>query len=95
MLELFSGQSDASKKLQECKEYLHEYLPELVEDISLPSLWYVMQGRTFNEEQGKKYLWAPLRNNNGTTFSHWSAVADLKVNDIIVHHADGANDGTD
>jgi len=52
-------------------------------------LWFVCQGSSFNDEHGKKYLFAPHKNEKGMRFSYWDNMKRLKKGDIIFNYAYG------
>ena len=54
-------------------------------DSQRPKVWYVFQGKTYNELQGKKYLWAP----SNKQLLHWIAMTELRAGDLVVHHSNG------
>ncbi len=95
LLEVFPAYSEAEIQLQVCYQALSEKLPAEVERVSErePSIWFVMQGKTFSAERGQKYLWAPLKDKRGLSLAHWDALADVKPGDFIVHNSTGGIKG--
>ncbi|MFT6403273.1 MAG: hypothetical protein ACJA2D_002598 [Pseudohongiellaceae bacterium] len=96
LLELFAADDLASIQLHTCYQALEAALPPAepeITSIPKPSLWFVMQGITFNPEQGQKYLWAPLKDKRGVAHKHWSAVQDLRPGDVVVHSSTGGIKG--
>ncbi len=45
--------------------------------------WFVNQGTSYDEERKDGYLYAPAKNEKGTTLTHWSNVKHVKKGDII------------
>ena len=91
LLELFPEESEAALQLHTCYYTLSEVLPKSSSDDaeSEPKVWYVFQGNTFNAQEAAPLLWAPLSGQDGRHVSHWDAMKDLRVGDIIVEHAGG------
>jgi 5-methylcytosine-specific restriction enzyme B len=54
-----------------------------------PHIWFVYQGSTFNENQGKKYLWAPLKNKAGGSQFYWDNMLKVKQGDLIFNYSKG------
>lgn len=52
-----------------------------------PNFWFVAQGRTFTQEEGMKYLWAPKANKNGKYQVYWLNVLRIKKGDIIFQYS--------
>lgn len=62
-----------------------QYFYELPEKKSR-NYFYVMQNKTFAEEYGGGYLWAPQKGNNGSSPNHsWLRMQDVKAGDVILH----------
>lgn len=95
LLEVFTDEnSDVGLQLHTCFGVLQNIVPEkLATKEREPSIWYVMQGRTFNPDQGQKFLWAPTLDKRGGTPKHWAAMADLTPGDIIIHSTNGGIKG--
>lgn len=91
LLEVFAQNEEIVLQLQTSYQALLSHLVDydVVEQQREPCVWYVMQGKTFNPDQGLAYLWAPLEGKGGRSFNHWKAVGDVKPGDIVVHHAAG------
>lgn len=91
LLELFPEEGEAALQLHTCYYALSEVLPKSSSDDaeSEPKVWYVFQGNTFNAEEANPVLWAPLSGQDGRHVSHWDAMKDLRVGDIVVEHAGG------
>ena len=92
LLEASSPNSETEIQLQVCFQSLSSIQhnrSSLEKKNTEPTLWYVMQGDTFNPDKGQKYLWAPLKDKRGTPQKHHLAVKDIKTGDYIVHHAGG------
>jgi hypothetical protein len=51
--------------------------------------WWVNQGRTFEGELPRAYLFAPLRDKTGRQLDHWEAMTDLRPGDTVIHYAKG------
>lgn len=45
--------------------------------------WWVFQNKTWREEQGGGYLWAPKRNSKGQSFFYWNNVAQVEPGDLV------------
>jgi len=90
LIEAFTAGSEAEHQLQVCYQVLSSMLPnEEKSDAREPVVWFVMQGSTYSEEQGKKYLWAPLLDKGGRAQKHWDALTEVKPGDIILHNTVG------
>lgn len=91
LLELFPEESEAALQLHTCYRALADKVPEesFNETEVEPRVWYVFQGNTFNAEEVSPLLWAPLSGQDGRHVSHWDAMKDLRVGDIVVEHAGG------
>lgn len=62
-----------------------QYFYELP-DKKVRNYFYVMQNKTFTEEYGGGYLWAPQQGNNGSVANHsWSRMKNVKSGDVIIH----------
>ena len=51
--------------------------------------WWVNQGKTFAVESKGSYVWAPQKNSKGSILSHWANVSKLRVDQKILHYANG------
>ncbi len=90
LIEAFTADSEAEHQLQVCYQVLSKMLPdEEKTDEREPVVWFVMQGSTYSEDQGKKYLWAPLLDKGGRAQRHWDALMDVRPGDIILHNTTG------
>ncbi|QHD50681.1 McrB family protein [Vreelandella aquamarina] len=91
LLEVFAREEEVALQLQTCYQALRAHVgdQEEPEQQHEPRVWYVMQGKTYNPDQGLAYLWAPLEGKGGRSFNHWKAVCNVKPGDIVVHHAAG------
>ncbi len=58
-------------------------------EASTPNFWFVYQGGTYSEKQGKKYLWAPTKNKAGRRQFYWDNMRDVKKGDIIFNYSKG------
>jgi len=52
-------------------------------------IWFVCQGSSFTDDQGKKYLFAPKKGKGGICFYYWKFVSEVKEGDVIVNYAHG------
>ena len=52
-------------------------------------IWFVCQGASFNNDQGKKYLFAPKKDKKGNPKYYWSNVSKIKKGDVIVNYSHG------
>ena len=91
LLEVFAREEEIVLQLQTCYQALLSHLvdDDEPEQQREPKIWYVMQGKTFSYQKALSYIWAPLEGKSGRSFSHWKAVGDVRLGDIIVHHAGG------
>ncbi len=60
---------------------------------SIPSFWFVAQGKSYNENQGHKYNWAPYKDKVGKTHPYWDSMLRVKKGDIIFNYANSALQG--
>ena len=51
--------------------------------------YWVNQGKTYTEEKDGGYLWAPINNNNGRSFSHWDKMDKIVPGDVIFNFKKG------
>ncbi|WP_256872179.1 McrB family protein [Paenibacillus sp. 79R4] len=58
-------------------------------DLKTPSIWWVNQGSTLNEELKEGILWAPLSGKGGRSQYHWDTMDEVRKGDIILHYANG------
>jgi MoxR-like ATPase len=65
------------------KNRLREMIPE-------QRTWWVNQGKTYKEERDFGIVWAPLLQKNMIAAPHHSALAEMRVGDIVVHYSKGA-----
>ena len=90
LIEVFTAESEAEHQLQVCYQVLSRLLPkEEKPDEREPAVWFVMQGSTYSEDRGQKYLWAPLIDRGGRSQHHWDRLTEVKPGDIIVHNTIG------
>lgn len=54
-----------------------------------PNIWFVCQGTTYNDKQGKEYLWAPEKDKGGGRKYYWDKLKTVKQGDYIFHYSDG------
>tara|TARA_B100001093_G_scaffold519300_1_gene607659 strand:- start:319 stop:3339 length:3021 start_codon:yes stop_codon:yes gene_type:complete len=52
-------------------------------------IWFVCQGSSFTNDQGKKYLFAPKKDKKGSPKYYWSNVSKIKKGDVIVNYSHG------
>ena len=50
-------------------------------------VWWVNQGKNFALERDGGYLWAQKHGKNNRVFQHWSDLAKLQPDDIVLHYA--------
>ena len=50
-------------------------------------VWWVNQGKTYQQERSEGYIWAPKANEQGTVFAHWKAMTYVNSGDIIINYA--------
>ena len=53
------------------------------------NFWWVNQGQTFVQERDGEFVWAPQKNKNGHTFTHWVNVSKINQGDVVFHYAKG------
>lgn len=51
------------------------------------NIFFVFQNKTYKQESEGGFLWAPKENKKGQKFGHWSLMAEINKNDIIIHCA--------
>ncbi|MFC2102320.1 AAA family ATPase [Bacteroidota bacterium] len=54
-----------------------------------PKVWFVTQGKSFEEDRGMKFLWAPQKDKRGDSNFHWDNVLKVKKGDIIFNYSGG------
>lgn len=90
LLEVFAREEEVALQLQTCYQALRVHVSDQEEpEQHEPRVWYVMQGQTFNPAQGLSYLSSRLESKGGRALNHWMAVGDIRIGDIVVHHAEG------
>lgn len=52
-------------------------------------VWFALQGRSFSEDIGREYLWAPKEGKDNRGREYWENVSRIKKNDIIFNYAQG------
>jgi hypothetical protein len=86
-----------------CGEELYElvqseFLSDLPRDLQRElqkmmmkrTTWWVNQGKTYSEERDAGIVWAPVLQKNQIAASHHSALAEMKIGDLVVHYSKGA-----
>ncbi|MFX0196313.1 MAG: AAA family ATPase [Candidatus Hodarchaeota archaeon] len=58
--------------------------------VEFPNFWWVCQGKSYTEERGKKFLWAPKAGAGTSTPHHWKNIERLEKGDIVFNYAQGA-----
>ena len=53
------------------------------------NIWFVCQGSSFTDDQGKKYLFAPKIDKKGNPKYYWSNVSKIQKDDIIINYSHG------
>lgn len=53
-------------------------------------VWFVTQGETFTQEQGMKFLWAPIRGKDQGERFYWNNVLKVTKGDIIFNYSGGS-----
>jgi hypothetical protein len=51
--------------------------------------WWVNQSRSFEQERGGGYMWAPIRSSDGRRLAHWDAMAQVAPGDRVLNYARG------
>ncbi|MEQ1878607.1 MAG: AAA family ATPase, partial [Bdellovibrionia bacterium] len=59
-------------------------------DHQEPAFWFVCQGHTLNDRQGKKYLFAPHQGSDGRRTPHWESMKKVREGDVVFNYADKA-----
>ena len=54
-----------------------------------PPVWWVNQGKTYDEERDGGYIWAPQRTKAGISAGHHVAVRDVRIGDRVIHYSKG------
>ena len=54
-----------------------------------PKFWFVAQGKSYSEDRGMMFLWAPAKGANDRTHFYWDNVLKVKKGDIIFNYSDG------
>lgn len=52
--------------------------------------WWVNQGQSYAEERDGGYIWVPNQTRTEHELGHWTPVAEIKRDDVIVHYANKA-----
>lgn len=68
---------------------IEKFLLNPIKDHIQTNVWFVCQGDTYNDNQGKKYLWAPQKDKNGNGNHFWDKMQQVKKGDYIFHYANG------
>ena len=53
-------------------------------------VWWVNQGKTYNQERDGGYLWAPTVTKTGRPVAHHTAVSHLRPSDVVIHYSGGS-----
>jgi MoxR-like ATPase len=83
----FTGGVGARGAARKLRTLGFEVVP--LDDVPLTGYWWVNQGQTFSIERAGGYLWAGKLGATGAALDHHMNVSRLRVNDIVVHYADG------
>jgi putative restriction endonuclease len=51
--------------------------------------YWVNQGKTYKEEREGGYLWAPIKNDKGSSFFHWSNMKKLNPGNVVYNYFKG------
>ena len=78
----------------ESNEYEYNAILNMIENKDSKNqlyhkIWFVCQGSSFTNDQGKKYLFAPEKDKKGNPKYYWSNVSKIKKGDVIVNYAHG------
>jgi energy-coupling factor transporter ATP-binding protein EcfA2 len=57
------------------------------------NIWWVNQGASHAFATREEFLWAPLENEQGTSYVHWRLLDDIQAEDVIIHYYDQAIQG--
>jgi hypothetical protein len=57
------------------------------------NVWWVNQGDSYEFATREEFIWAPLENEQGTSYIHWRLLDDIQREDIIVHYYNQAIQG--
>lgn len=73
------------------ENYLEEVLPKVKLNHLEPHIfWWVNQGKSYTEEGGKKFLWAPKEGKDKTIPKHWKNIELVRKGDVIFNYANGS-----
>jgi len=74
---------------EELKEFIKFKLDEYYKFTNETPLrvWWVNQGKTFQQERSAGYIWAPKANENGQTFPHWKSMVEVSTGDVVINYA--------
>ena len=59
---------------------------ELIMDQLPFTCWWVNQGQTWTQERDGRFIWAPIENDKGKRFFHWTNVSEVKQGDVVFHY---------
>lgn len=51
------------------------------------TVWWVNQGKTYQDEREGSYIWAPRLQKNGRPASHHTAVSKVRAGDVVIHYS--------
>jgi hypothetical protein len=73
------------------EDFVNRYFPNAgIEPPPTPGVafWWVNQGHSYSEDQGYKFIWAPLERGDGANPpSHWKNIQLVKKGDVIFNFA--------
>jgi hypothetical protein len=53
------------------------------------NIWWVNQGSTYKQSREGGFLWSPIWDGNGIERAYWKTMAEVRVDDVIVHCTKG------
>ena len=65
-------------------------IQKALEETRQVAYWWVSQSRTYREQRGGGYIWAPIRDRGNRQPHHWQTLARVKADDVIFSYVDGA-----
>jgi 5-methylcytosine-specific restriction enzyme B len=84
------GQSSPMGEWQRMGDDLtHAEFTERPDVVESPPVWWVNQGKTYDEERDGGYIWAPQRTKAGISAGHHVAVRDVRIGDRVIHYSKG------
>lgn len=67
--------------------FLQSVPSQVYEHLIAGTVWWVNQGKTYQDERDGGYIWAPRLQKNGRPASHHTAVSKVRPNDVVIHYS--------